>query len=134
MGGSAAIGGIAGASRLGLLGDGQVQPGARSGLQLSSDGGSDIAALDLRKLIHADKPDQRAIDTQIDKIAGMRAGLRKAQVASMLEMRGVLTDEQRKKLQDARPMHGRMGGAIGPDDEDHEGPLGFGEPESDEDR
>ena len=93
-----------------------------------------IAALDLHKLIRADKPDQRAIDTQIDKIAGMRASLRKAQVASMLEMRGVLTDDQRKKLQDARPMHGRMGDAIGPGDEDHEGPLGLGEPESDEGR
>jgi hypothetical protein len=48
IGGSALVGGFAGASRLGLLSDENGQLAARPGLQLSSDDGSDIAALDLR--------------------------------------------------------------------------------------
>jgi hypothetical protein len=46
LGGGALVGAFAGASRLGLLSD-EAQPSARAGLQLSSDDGSDIAALDL---------------------------------------------------------------------------------------
>ncbi|GAB3267149.1 N-acetylmuramoyl-L-alanine amidase [Nocardioides dilutus] len=48
IGGGAVVGAFAGASRLGLLGEEEALSGARPGLQLSSDGGSDIAALDLR--------------------------------------------------------------------------------------
>lgn len=62
-----------------------------------------IAGLDLRKLVRVDKPDQRAIDAQIDKIAGLRARLQKSRVASMLEARSVLTPAQQKMLRDARP-------------------------------
>lgn len=47
LGSSAVVGAFAGASRLGLLSDGDAQPSAQPGLQLSSDDGSDIAALDL---------------------------------------------------------------------------------------
>lgn len=66
-----------------------------------------IAGLDLRKLVRADKPDQRAIDAQIDKMAGLRAKLQKSRVASMLEARAVLTPAQQKTLRDA---HTGMGG------------------------
>jgi Spy/CpxP family protein refolding chaperone len=62
-----------------------------------------IAALDLRKLVRADKPDPRAIDAQIDKIAGLRGKLQKSRMAGMLEARSVLTPEQQKILRDARP-------------------------------
>ena len=62
-----------------------------------------IAALDLRKLVRADKPDPRAIDAQIDKIAGLRGKLQKSRMAGMLEERGVLTPEQQKLLRDSRP-------------------------------
>lgn len=68
-----------------------------------------IAGLDLRKLVRADKPDQRAIDAQIDKMAGLRAKLQKSHIASMLEARSVLTPEQRKILRDARPGMGGRG-------------------------
>ena len=61
-----------------------------------------IAMLDLRKLMRVEKPDQRAIDAQIDRIAALRAGLHKSQVAGMLEMRGVLTPEQQTKFRELR--------------------------------
>jgi Spy/CpxP family protein refolding chaperone len=76
-----------------------------------------IAGLDLRKLVRADKPDQRAIDAQIDKIAGLRAKLQKSRMASMLEAKSVLTPAQQKILRDARPggrgMHRWMQGLPG---------------------
>ena len=61
-----------------------------------------IARLDLRKLIEADKPDSRAIEAQIDRIAGLRAGLAKSRVAAMLDFRAALTPEQQKKLRELR--------------------------------
>ena len=61
-----------------------------------------LARLDLRKLMEAEKPDQRAIESQIDKIAGLRAGLEKAQAATMIEFRASLTPEQQKKLKELR--------------------------------
>jgi len=68
-----------------------------------------IAGLDLRKLVRADKPDQRAIDAQIDKMAGLRAKLQKSRVASMLEARSVLTPAQQKTLREAHPGMGGRG-------------------------
>ena len=62
----------------------------------------EISRLDLRQLVRADKPDQRAIDAQVDKIAGMRAQLQKERLAMMLEMRSMLTDAQRAKLKELR--------------------------------
>jgi hypothetical protein len=47
IGGGAVVGAFAGASRLGFLSDEDARSGARPALQLSADGGSDIAALDL---------------------------------------------------------------------------------------
>jgi Spy/CpxP family protein refolding chaperone len=61
-----------------------------------------LARLDLRKLMEADKPDSKAIEAQIDKIAGLRAGLEKSHVATMLEFRASLTPDQQKKLRDLR--------------------------------
>ena len=68
-----------------------------------------LAALDLRHLMHAENPDARAIDAQIDKIASMRASVGKARVASLLEARAILTPEQRKMWRD----HAAMGGMRG---------------------
>ncbi len=48
LGGGAVVGAFAGASRLGLLGEGGAPYSGLPGLQLSSDEGSDIAALELR--------------------------------------------------------------------------------------
>lgn len=61
-----------------------------------------IASLDLRKLMRADKPDQRAIDAQIDRLASLRATLHKARVATMLEARSVLTPAQQKLMREHR--------------------------------
>jgi len=78
-----------------------------------------IASLDLRKLMRADKPDPRAIDAQIDRIASLRASLQKSRVAGMLEARTVLTPAQQKLMRDHRggmmghgmhEGHGRRGG------------------------
>ena len=61
-----------------------------------------LARLDLHKLMEADKPDSKAIEAQIDRIAGLRAGLVKSRVATMLELRASLTPEQQKKLRELR--------------------------------
>jgi len=71
-----------------------------------------IAGLDLRKLLRAERPNQQAIDAQIDRVAGLRARLQKSHVASMLEARAVLTPAQQKLLREhrggmmGRGMHG----------------------------
>ena len=76
-------------------------------------GNLEIAHLDLRKLMRAEKPDARAIDAQIDKIHGLRASLQKTHVAGMIEVRGLLTPAQQKTLRESglgfimgRGMHG----------------------------
>jgi len=72
----------------------------RRGIQERAD--IQIAALDLHKLVRADQPDQKAIDAQVDKLAGMRAQLQKERIATLLEMRSVLTAEQRAKAEKMR--------------------------------
>jgi Spy/CpxP family protein refolding chaperone len=75
-----------------------------------------IAGLDLRKLMRADRPNQQAIDSQIDRMAALRARLQKARVASMLEARSVLTPAQQKLMREhggglmGRGRHGGRGG------------------------
>jgi len=63
----------------------------------------ELAALELRKLMRADKPDVGAVERQIDKIASLRATLTKNRVTGMLEARALLTPEQLEKL---RSPHG----------------------------
>jgi Spy/CpxP family protein refolding chaperone len=69
-----------------------------------------IARLDLGKLMRADKPDSRAIDAQIDRIASLRGSMQKGHVAGMLEARGVLTPAQQKLLREERG--GMMGRGL----------------------
>jgi len=78
---------------------------ARAAIPIRSD--LEIAGLDMRKLMRADKPDSKAIDAQIDKMAGLRARLQKSRVASMLEARAVLTPAQQKILRESRGGMGR---------------------------
>jgi Spy/CpxP family protein refolding chaperone len=63
-----------------------------------------IAAVDLRHLLRSDRPDRRAIDAQIDRLAAMRAGMMKARIGTMLEMRSVLSPEQQRKMREFRGM------------------------------
>jgi Spy/CpxP family protein refolding chaperone len=79
----------------------------RNAIQARAD--LETAGLDLRKLMRDDTPDMRAINSQIDRIARMRAELRKSQVAAMFEARSVLTPSQREKLHDMGPRGGRRG-------------------------
>jgi len=72
-----------------------------------------LANVDLQRLMGAETPDQRAIDAQIDRIAGMRAGLHKAGVASMFEARAILTPEQRKLWREKHGSGGMMHGMRG---------------------
>lgn len=78
-----------------------------------------IAQLDLHKLVASDKPDLRAIEAQIDKVAGLRAGIAKARVATRIAVRAMLTDEQREKLRRLGPPGMGPGGPGG-----HRGPRG----------
>jgi protein CpxP len=61
-----------------------------------------IAELDLRKLMRADSPDRRAIESQIEKIGSMRTSMQKSRVGMMFDMRSVLTPEQRNQLKEMR--------------------------------
>ena len=72
----------------------------RSAIQMRAD--LQLASMDLRDLMSADKPDRNAIDAQIDKISSKRAELRKSQVRAMLDMRDVLTPQQRQALKTER--------------------------------
>jgi len=69
-----------------------------------------IAELDLRKLMRADAPDRRAIESQIEKIGSMRTSMQKSRIGMMFDMRTVLTQEQRDQLKQMR-----MNGGPRPD-------------------
>ena len=73
---------------------------ARAAIPIQSD--LRLAALDMRKLMRAERPDRRAIDQQIDRISGLRAQLHKSRVAGMLDARAVLTPAQQKLLREHR--------------------------------
>jgi Spy/CpxP family protein refolding chaperone len=62
----------------------------------------EIARMDLRDLVQAEKPNTSAINAQIDKMAKLQAERRKAQVGTLLEARALLTPEQQKKLREMR--------------------------------
>ena len=55
------------------------------------------ARLDLRRLMRAEKADRVAINRQIDRLAQMRAELAKARVGTMLDIRSLLSPEQRER-------------------------------------
>jgi Spy/CpxP family protein refolding chaperone len=77
------------------------------------------ARLDLRRLLREERIDRAAVNRQIDALARMRAEMAKARIGTMLEIRDVLTPEQRQKARE-----GRMGGdGMGPggDREDDDG-------------
>jgi Spy/CpxP family protein refolding chaperone len=61
-----------------------------------------MARLDLRKLLRSEKPDQDAINAEIDRMAAIRADMQKSGVGARLEIRSILTDAQRAKLREPR--------------------------------
>ena len=93
---------------------------ARKGVQARAD--LELARMDLHELMQADKPDGAAINAQIDKLARLQSEQRKAQVATLLEARSLLTPEQQKQL---RERHLR-GPGMGPRGPHHPGAPGEG--------
>ncbi len=89
---------------------------ARKGVQRRAD--MQLARMDLRKLMRADKPELGAINAQIDKLTRLRADGMKSAVETRLQARAVLTAEQLKSLRTPmRPMmmqHDMMDGAEPP--------------------
>lgn len=83
---------------------------ARAQIQARAD--MQIARMDMRKLMRADRPDQGAINAQIDKMGQMRTAMQKTRVATMLEARAQLTPDQLKKMK-ALHENGPMGGHPG---------------------
>ena len=83
--------------------------GVRSGLA--------EAQLDLRKLMRADAPSQAQIDATIDRMSRLRGDAQKSRIATHIAMRGLLTDSQKKTLDEMkgemRGMGGGMGGGMG---------------------
>lgn len=88
---------------------------ARKGVQARAD--LELARLDLHELMQADRPDAAALNAQIDKLARLQAEQRKAQVATLLEARSLLTPEQQKQLRERR----LRGPGMGPGGMHHPG-------------
>jgi len=57
-----------------------------------------VKSLELKGLMNADEPNQKAIEAKIDEIAKLKATLQKKRVAHRLAVLKVLTPEQREKL------------------------------------
>ncbi|MBC7185767.1 MAG: Spy/CpxP family protein refolding chaperone [Calditrichaeota bacterium] len=78
----------------------------------------------LMSLKTANNPDQKAINAKIDALAKLRADLEKKQVAHRLQIRNLLTDEQ-KAVFDARPGCGARWMKAHPGfGKGHPGPMG----------
>lgn len=76
---------------------------ARKAVQRRAD--LQLAQMDLRKLLRADRPEQGAINAQVDKITRLRAEGLKSAIDTRLQARAVLTPEQWKALHaPRRPM------------------------------
>jgi hypothetical protein len=84
------------------------------------------AELELEPLIRNDQPNEGKILAQIDKVAQARAELEKANARYLLAIRGKLTPEQWKQVQDFRARRGQehQGEGHGGWRRDGQGPAG----------
>jgi Spy/CpxP family protein refolding chaperone len=57
-----------------------------------------IAEMDMQQLMSAETLDKAKIDAQIDKLSQLRAGMQKSRIATLFEIRALLTPEQLKKF------------------------------------
>src|ERR1035438_7167764 len=85
------------------------------------------AELELEPLVKDDQPNEGKILSQIDKVAQARAELEKANARFLLAIRGKLTPEQWKMVQDFRNHQGQEGRGMGRDGHGRGGP-GMGGP------
>lgn len=73
------------------------------------------ARIEVARLLSADKVDEKAVNAQLDEIAKAEAELQKLHIGTMLRVRGLLTAEQRQKLDQPRPKGPKTRqGAAGP--------------------
>ena len=80
---------------------------------------------ELRILESSDKPDKAAVDKKIDEIMTMKGQSAKSQAALHMEIRALLTDEQKVLFDAHRGKGPGPGGCQGNDDEDNcKGPKG----------
>ena len=66
------------------------------------------AEIEMEPLVRADQPNEQAVLAQIDKVAQARAELEKANARFLFELRGKLTPEQWKQVQEFRQNHEGM--------------------------
>lgn len=69
---------------------------AKATLQLRNE--LQLKQLELRQMMLADKPDQGLIGAKIDEVAPLRTELQKKRIEYLLAIRGILTPEQKSKL------------------------------------
>jgi hypothetical protein len=62
----------------------------------------DLAEIELRRELEKDSPDEKRVAGAVDKISGFEAQARKTQILAWLKMRGLLSKDQRKKLETMR--------------------------------
>lgn len=70
--------------------------------------------LALRQLMDADKPDEKAIMQQVDKLMVQETRMRKNRIGLLLGVRKLLTPEQRARLEDLMLEHRGRGGPGDP--------------------
>jgi Spy/CpxP family protein refolding chaperone len=59
-----------------------------------------VQRLELQRLMGADTPDRAAIDKKVQEIAQTQSSLLRARVTALLDLRGLLTKEQRDKIRE----------------------------------
>jgi Spy/CpxP family protein refolding chaperone len=71
-------------------------------------GNVEKAEIEMEPLVRADQPNEQAVLSQIDRVAQARAELEKANARFLFALRGKLTPEQWKQVQDFRQNHEGM--------------------------
>jgi Spy/CpxP family protein refolding chaperone len=67
-----------------------------------------ILRLELRELLQADQPDQKAVQAKVKEIGELRTKIELARINGRLAARSVLTAEQREKIKELRKRHLRQ--------------------------
>lgn len=70
--------------------------------QIQNRAAVETSHLDLRQLLRAEKPDRAAIEKKITEIGNLQAQQMKARTMAELDLRDLLTPEQREKLKQLR--------------------------------
>jgi Spy/CpxP family protein refolding chaperone len=70
-----------------------------------------VAELELRELLEADPVDMAQVEAKLKAIEGLRTALRLALIKTHEQAKGLLTPEQRQKLED---LHDRLHGTMSP--------------------